>query len=131
MFGLKGRDTFNKPTSDFGDIIKKTGKWWLKFFPYILGVFITIGICILGYVWYTYLYHKELSVQEKQEYIDKKNKEVTFKKEKFNEVKENILFRKEEYQKPRQEYVDIFYRTEVIDIEDEKDAELTNDTDVQ
>ncbi len=118
MFGLKGRDTFNKPTSNFGDILKKTGKWWIKLFPYFLTLLIVICIVVMGYVWYTYLYNKDVTEEEKQQYIDKKNKEVTFKKEKFNELKNEIILRKERFEENRIEYEDIFYHTKK-DIEED------------
>ncbi|MEA3323128.1 MAG: hypothetical protein U9Q12_02805, partial [Patescibacteria group bacterium] len=109
MFGLRGRDTFNKPTSDISDIMKKMRKWGAKAFPYVLGVLIIFIGSVIGYVWYTNMNTKNVSEEEKQQYIDKKSKETLFKKEKFDELKAIILLRQEHFDESRNEYSDIFY----------------------
>lgn len=109
MFGLKGRDTFNKPTSDIGMIIKKAKKWWAKLFPFILLGIIFYIVVIIGYTWYIYLDKKDVSEEEKKEYIDKKMKEVTFKKEKFDAMRNVVSKRQERFNEQKDKYGDIFY----------------------
>ncbi len=114
MFGLKGRDTFNKPTSDIGLIIKKAGQWWTKLFPVVFWVVIVYVVAVIGYTWYSYLYKKDVTEQEKKAYIDKKMNEVIFKKEKFDILKNEISKRQERFDKQKDEYRDIFYEHELL-----------------
>ena len=114
MFGLKGRDTFNKPTSDVGASIKKAGRWWVKSFPVILWIIVIYVIVVIGYAWYSYLYKKDVTEQEKKAYINKKINEVTFKKEKFDILKNEISKRQERFDKQKDKYRDIFYERELL-----------------
>lgn len=113
MFGLRGRDTFNKPTSDINAIMKKMREWGNKAFPYIILVLIIVIASIIGYVWYTSMNAKIVSEEEKKQYIDKKNKETMFKKEKFDELKKIILLRQVHFNESRGQYNDIFYDAEI------------------
>jgi len=119
MFGLKGRDTFNKPASDFSMIMKEARKWWIKLFPYVLWTIFFCIIIIMGYTWYVYLHAKDVSEKEKMEYVDKKIKEVIFKKEKFDTLKENVLRRQEQFNKQRAQYNNIFYKQKKVEDEEE------------
>ncbi len=114
MFGLKGRDTFNKPTSSVGMTMKKIGQWWVKSFPIILWIIVVYVIVVIGYTWYSYLYKKDVTEQEKKAYINKKMNEVTFKKEKFDTLKNEISKRQERFDKQKDEYRDIFYERELL-----------------
>ncbi len=121
MFGLKGRDTFNKPTSDVGVTVKKVGQWWIKSFPNILWI---IGFCVIAiivYTWYLYLYKKDVTEKEKQAYIAKQMSEVTFKKKKFDTLKDIIIKRQENFDKQRVKYKDVFYEREFLQNELEKE----------
>jgi len=115
MFGLKGRDTFNKPTSDINMIIKKAKKWWIKLFPYVLLTIIFCIIIVIGYTWHKYLYTKDVTETEKTEYVDKKMKEVTFEKEKFDTLREKIFKRQEQFNKQRGEYNNVFYKQKKLE----------------
>lgn len=127
MFGLKGRDTFNKPTSDIGMIVEKVKGWWIKLFPYMLLGIILYIIVIIGYTWYTYLDKKDVSEKEKKEYIDKKMKEITFKKEKFDTLKDTISKRQEHFNEQKNKYGDIFYEPEGLQEESQEDVVKTNE----
>jgi len=127
MFGLKGRDTFNKPTSDIGMIVKKAKGWWIKLFPYMLLGIILYIIVIIGYTWYTYLEKKDVSEQEKKEYIGKKMKEITFKKEKFDILKDTVSKRQERFNEQKNKYGDIFYEPGGLQEESQEDIVETNE----
>lgn len=109
MFGLKGRDTFNKPRSSLGQIMENARKWWMKLFPFLIFALFVLIIVVIGNTWYSYVYVKGVSEQEKQEYINKKNKEVAFKKEKYDNLKQIIIKRGEHFNADRIEYANIFY----------------------
>ncbi len=129
MFGLRGRDTFNKPTSDINAIMKKMREWGSKAFPYAMVVLVIVIASIIGYVWYTSMNAKIVSEEEKKQYIDKKNKETIFKKEKFDELKSVILLRQERFYESRGQYSDIFYDAEIQqeDVsEDENEGQADN-----
>lgn len=129
MFGLRGRDTFNKPTSDINAIMKKMREWGSKAFPYAMVVLVIVIASIIGYVWYTSMNAKIVSEEEKKQYIDKKNKETIFKKEKFDELKSVILLRQERFYESRGQYSDIFYDVEIQqeDVsEDENEGQADN-----
>jgi len=119
MFGIKGRDTFNKPTSDVEEVLNKFHTIWLKYFKYLLLILLVINICIIGYIWYKYLYGKNITEKEKQEYIIKKKAEVTFKKKQFDELKQKALVRREKFEEEYSEQKDIFYRENDIEITSE------------
>jgi len=124
MFGIKGRDTFNKPTSDIGQLVSVFHKWWLRLFPYALGLVIVVAIGMIGYIWYTYLYAKDVTEVEKKEYVDKKNKEVIFKKEKFDALKGIVLLRQERFDAERESHKDFFYKKEYKEEQQNDDVEL-------
>ncbi|HIP50333.1 MAG TPA: hypothetical protein EYG99_02685 [Candidatus Pacebacteria bacterium] len=115
MFGLKGRDTFNKPTSSIGMTVKKVGRWWVKSFPFILWIIVFYIVAIIGYTWYSYLYKKNVTEEEKHVYIDKRMSEVTFEKERFNLLKDMVSKRQERFDKQRDRYRDIFYERELLE----------------
>ena len=71
MFGLHGRDTFNRPTSSLSQITSSVCKWWIKLFPYVLTILILVIGGVIVYVWHTYLYNIDVSDAQKQEHIDK------------------------------------------------------------
>ena len=109
MFGIKGRDTFNKPQSDLMMFFGYVRKKWMKIFPVILGLTL-IGILVfVGYVWYQFVYTKELTGEEKINYINQKKSEITFNREKFDATKDRVIQRKENYVRERETFRDIFY----------------------
>jgi hypothetical protein len=110
MFGLEGRDTFNKPRTKIEIFFSMVRKKWQKIFPWIIVMLFVIEICFAGYVWYYYVYTKELSAEEKAVYVNQKKNEVTFKKDKFDEVKDLLIKRREKFDREREVYADIFYR---------------------
>jgi hypothetical protein len=124
MFGIKGRDTFNKPKSSFGEKIQELRTWWIKYFSYILLLLLVLMVGFAGYIWYTYLYDKDVSEQEKQEYIIQKSGTITLKKEKFETIQTELEHRKEVYEAPRQEYKDIFYGNVEIPIENKEEKPI-------
>lgn len=109
MFGIKGRDTFNKPLSDRAQIATELKKKWLKYFPYFLMFVIFSAVVFIGYAWYVYVYTKELTPDEKVIYINQKKQEVIFREKKFDEIKEVIIERQKRFQAPQNSYNDIFY----------------------
>ncbi len=123
MFGLKGRDTFNKPRSSSGQIMEDARKWWMKLFPCLIFALFVLIIVVIGNIWYSYVYVKGVSEQEKQEYINKKNKEAAFKKEKYDNLKQVILKRGEHFNTDRVEYTNIFYVEKKVEQEDEESEE--------
>ena len=130
MFGLKGRDTFNKPRSTFEEKMQKFSVWWMKYFSYILLTLFFVALSVIGYIWYEYLYNKEVTEQEKQNYIIQKSNAITFKKEKFETIQQELNSRKEKFDAPRVEYRDIFYKTQIQ--EDEiMDEDIINIDDEQ
>jgi hypothetical protein len=131
MFGIRGRDTFNKPMSDTGDVMKKMREWGAKAFPYAMVVLVIIIGGVIGYVWYVSMNTKDVSGEEKKQYIDKKNKETIFKKEKFDELKSMILLRQERFDESRGQYSDIFYDAEIQQEENESEDENESQADNQ
>lgn len=121
MFGLRGRDTFNKPTSDMSSIMKKMREWGAKAFPYAMVVLVIIIVSVIGYVWYVNMNTKDVTVEEQKQYIDKKNKETLFQKEKFDELKKMVLLRQERFDESRSQYNDIFYNTGIQGDDEDKD----------
>ena len=134
MFGLKGRDTFNKPTSNIGMSVKKAGQWWLKLFPVVLWIIVFYIIVMIGYAWYSYLYQKDITDDEKGIYIDKKMSELTFKKEKFDTLKSIIIKRQEHFENQKVDYEDVFYKHEftqdelVNDVQQKPQGKLQGDS---
>jgi cbb3-type cytochrome oxidase subunit 3 len=122
MFGIKGRDTFNKPLSNRAQIAQMVKEKWLKYFPYLLIFAIVSIIIFLGYVWYMYVYTKELSVDEKATYINEKKQEVVFRQKKFDEIRDMINMRNENLNAQRVEYRDPFYPS-VVQSEENEDVE--------
>lgn len=109
MFGIRGRDTFNKPLSNRAHLAKIIKEKWLRYFPFLL-VFLALSVTVFsGYVWYVYVHTKELSKEEESTYVNQKRQEVIFRKKKFDQVKQQILNRKELFHTERSEYDDIFY----------------------
>ncbi|MEN8252625.1 MAG: hypothetical protein ABFQ53_03535 [Patescibacteria group bacterium] len=123
MFGLKGRDTFNEPDTKISDVTKKAGKWWMKSFPYILMTLAIFSVFIIVYVWHAYISVKDVSEEEKTQYIEQKNSEISFKKEKFDELKSAILLREKTFKEPRVEYEDIFYHIKKEEVEEAEENE--------
>jgi len=113
MFGLKGRDTFNKPTSNVGITIKKAGQLWIRFFPVVLWIIVGYIIVMIGYTWHSYLHKRDVTEQEKDVYISKQIKEATFKKGQFDALKNTISKRQEYFDGQKNEYRDIFYEHEL------------------
>ena len=124
MFGIKGRDTFNRPLSNRAQIVRVLKEKWLKYFPYILGFLMICSVSFSGYVWYVYVHTKELSASEETAYITEKKQEVTFRQNKFDDIKDEIIMREERYDAERADHNDIFYHTESV----EDDAENENIT---
>lgn len=118
MFGIKGRDTFNNPLSDRAKFAASLKERWLKYFPYFLFLLIAIVVTFGGYVWYAYVYTKELSEEETTIYINQKKQEVIFREKKFNELKDQIIQRAERFDEQRKEYNDIFYHVKKITTEE-------------
>lgn len=110
MFGIKGRDTFNNPMSDRARFVAMIKKKWLRYFPYLLFLLIAIVVAYGGYVWYVYVYTKELSEEESAIYVNQKKQEVIFREKKFNEIKDKINVRAEDFNAQQQDYIDIFYQ---------------------
>lgn len=117
MFGIKGRDTFNRPISTRAQIMLMIKKKWVRYFPFFLIFLIFSVIIFIAYVWYVYVYTKELTPEEETIYINEKKQEVIFRQKKFDELKDDILLRKERFDAQRQEYNDIFYQTKTNTIE--------------
>lgn len=134
MFGLRGRDTFNKPTSDISSIMKKMREMGAKAFPYAMAILVIIIVSVIGYVWYVNMNTKDVTAEERKQYIDKKNKETLFKKEKFDELKKMVLLRQERFDESRSQYNDIFYNTGIQGDDEDKDDvenEVKSQTDNQ
>lgn len=110
MFGIKGRDTFNKPESALEHIVSLVRERWTRYFPFLLGILFLFLMGIAVYMWYIYLHTKELTGEEKQQYVTQKKSEVVFRKEKFDKLKEKILQREGRYNAERTQYTDIFYQ---------------------
>ncbi len=130
MFGIKGRDTFNKPVSDFGQIMRKMYAWWVKIFPYVLLVLFLCIIIILGRVWHKYLHTRGATEEEKQQYILKKKKETTFKKKQFEELQSAINLREENFNAERKEYHDIFYGKQQKQEKESEEEITTKEADI-
>ena len=109
MFGIKGRDTLNKPQSDFARIGEYIRTRWLKIFPILLVLVLIFVLFFVGYVWHRFVYTKELTGDEKTNYVNQKKSEITFDKKRFDAVKERILERKELYERERESFNDVFY----------------------
>jgi hypothetical protein len=130
MFGIKGRDTFNRPHSSFEEKIKKMWDWWVKYFSYVLLIFFLVAASITIYIWYQYLYDKDVPEQEKQDYIIQKSSTIKFKKDKFEAIETELKQRKEAYDAPRKEYEDIFYGNieTSVETEEEKPVEVEEES---
>lgn len=110
MFGIKGRDTFNKPESTLEHIMSVIRQRWTRLFPILLGIVFLCFVATVVYMWYAYLYTKELTGEEKTQYVNQKKAEVVFRKEKFDQLKEKVLHRQEQFNTERQTYTNIFYK---------------------
>ncbi len=109
MFGLEGRDTFNKPRTRIYIFFSTLQHKWQKIFPWVLvGLFI-ICMSIVGYVWYMFAYSRELTQQEKDVYVSQEQQKVMFEQERFDAVKATTQKRTEVFAQERQEFYDIFY----------------------
>jgi phosphotransferase system glucose/maltose/N-acetylglucosamine-specific IIC component len=110
MFGIKGRDTFNKPQSDFALFFGFVRRKWTKIFPIVLSLILVCILSFVWYVWYAFVHTKELTGAEKTDYVNQKKSEVTFDKKRFDAVKDRIVQRNDFYTRNRQDFRDIFYR---------------------
>ncbi len=110
MFGIYGRDTFNKPKSNIAIFFTFIHDRWLKIFPFFLFFILVIVMIIVGNVWYKYVYTKELTGEEKTTYVNQKKSEVTFNQKQFDIIKERVQKRKERFSAEKQDYQDIFYK---------------------
>lgn len=110
MFGIKGRDTFNNPESGLEHAVSIVRQRWTRYFPILLGIIFLFLMALIVRMWYTYLYTKELTGEEKMQYVNQKKSEVVFRKEKFDQIKESVIKRAERFSAERTQYKDIFYR---------------------
>jgi hypothetical protein len=76
----------------------------------------------LGYVWYVYVYTKELSEEEKTTYVNEKRQAVIFRQKKFDELKGLINARQDQYNAGRTEKRDFFYHLPdtIVEAEEEQ-----------
>ncbi|PID52335.1 MAG: hypothetical protein CR972_02560 [Candidatus Moraniibacteriota bacterium] len=109
MFGIKGRDTFNKPFTNRAKVARMLKEKWIRYFPFILILLACIVIAYVVYVWYVYVHTKELTETERMTYINERRQEVVFRKKKFDQVKDGIIMREERFNAKYEEKNDIFY----------------------
>lgn len=123
MFGIKGRDTFNKPFSDRAKIARILKEKWVKYFPYFVGFLILAAMTFAMYTWYVHVHTKELTQSERDAYINEKKQEVIFRQKKFDQIKDGIIARQEKFGAESINKNDIFYHVKVEEEENENTTE--------
>ncbi len=128
MFGIKGRNTFNKPfTTDRTKFVRMAKEKWIRFFPFFLFFAMIVSVFFVMYVWYMHVYTKELTESESEKYINQKRHEVTFRKKKFDRAKDILNARKEHFDGAYVNKEDVFYHTERVVEQKEGGEQLEKD----
>ncbi len=99
----------NKKQEPSFEIIHRLKAHWVISFPYIVLLCAVVGCMFLGYVWYTYLYVDNLSVQEKETYADEKTQENAFDKDQFDAMLQIVHKRQDTFHSLQEEHMDLFY----------------------